>query len=100
MVESRKQIRMSQRNKQPLFDVSTIINPLILCDQQGDNVAVVVDERLSRELQQHQRDGVVKMYNIVSRYVTPPRLDIQQGFILADKQGLGNVWKFGILLKG
>ncbi|XP_037032161.1 DNA repair and recombination protein RAD54-like [Bradysia coprophila] len=90
MVNTRKVKRFSQLVKKSLFDENRIENPLVLCGQQGENIAVVVDERLSKELQQHQREGVVKMYNIVSDYrPADVKRKIQQGFILADKQGLG-----------
>lgn len=90
MLQSRNEIRFNQRVKKSLFDETKIENPLVLYSKEGENLAVIVDERLSNELQLHQREGVQKMYNIVSKYVAPPNAKIKQGFILADKQGLGN----------
>lgn len=90
MVNARKETRLSQRVKRPLFDKNLIENPLILCRETGDNLEVIVDERLSKELQQHQRNGVEAMYNVVSKYGVPPNEKTKHGFILADKQGLGN----------
>lgn len=100
MLNARRETRLSQRVKQPLFNENSIENPLVLYRQQGENLAVIVDERLSNELQKHQREGVVKMYNVVSKYVALPNVKIQQGFILADKQGLGNGRKSRIFFNG
>lgn len=88
MLNRRKEIRLSQQVKQPLFDEEKIDKPLVL-SRQSDRLAVIVDPRLSTELQEHQREGVQKMYNVVSKYVRNLP-GIQRAFILADKQGLGN----------
>ncbi|KAL3232184.1 DNA repair and recombination protein RDH54 [Nakaseomyces bracarensis] len=86
----------------PLFDASTIENPLIMNKTEHNEIEVIVDPLISKLLRPHQRSGVKFIYDCLLGMETKPEAlnsdnksvvleadaDIS-GCILADDMGLG-----------
>lgn len=87
----------NDRSYLPVFDSSTISDPLIMNRSVDDKVSVVVDPILSKFLRPHQREGVKFLYDCVmglSHKASEDSLVLEvdsdvNGCLLADEMGLG-----------